>query len=595
MEQRLVGLTFSAAGTTLTVSGPPNASIAPPGYYMLFILNNQGVPSIAKFVQVLSTPNNQPPTGTITQPTGNVTIAAGQAVTFAGSGFDPDGAPAQFAWVLPGGSPGSVLNNPSPGSVTFANPGTYVASLTVVDSIGENDPSPPTRTITVTGASNQPPTANPGGPYTGTAGQAIAFNGSGSSDPDGQVVSYQWSFGDGGTATGATPSHTYANGGSYMVSLAVTDNNGAVGSASTTANVAAPNNQLPVARFVGSPYSGTTLTAIAFNGSTSSDPDGTIASYAWNFGDGNTATGATLTTPNHTYGSAGTYTVTLTVTDDKGGQGSATTTATVANRLPTANPGGSYSGITLTAIAFDGSASSDPDGTIATYSWDFGDLSTASGAKPSHTYTSSGTYTVRLTVTDDKGGSASASTTATVANRLPTANAGGPYSGGVGQAVAFDGSASSDPDGTIASYAWNFGDGSTATGATLVRPNHTYANAGTYTVTLSVIDNNGAQSSTSATTTATIVPPPSAPTALVVQRNSKSKATLTWADNSDNETGFKIERSADGTTFTEIATVGANVTTYQDSSVNKAYYYRVRAYNSAGNSGYSNTYRVTPP
>jgi PKD repeat protein len=84
---------------------------------------------------------------------------------------------------------------------------------------------------------NQPPVARAGGPYSGTAGQPVAFNGSTSSDPDGSIVSYQWSFGDGGTATGATPSHTYAAAGSFTVTLTVTDNGGATGSTFTTAGI----------------------------------------------------------------------------------------------------------------------------------------------------------------------------------------------------------------------------------------------------------------------------------------------------------------------------------------------------------------------
>jgi hypothetical protein len=120
--------------------------------------------------------------------------------------------------------------------------------------------------------------------------------------------------------------------------------------------------------------------------------------------------------------------------------------------------------------------------------------------------------------------------------------------------------------------------------------------SGSHTITAAVDRSAGGTQVVSATFTVPVtVQPPSAPTALVVQRNSKTKATLTWTDNSGNETGFQIERSADGTTFTQIATVGANVTTYQDSGVNKAYYYRVRAFNSAGNSGYSNTYQVSRP
>jgi hypothetical protein len=162
MEQRMVGLTFSASGTTLTVSGPPDARIAPPGYYMLFLLNSQGVPSIARFVQISPTAGNLPPTGTITQPAGDVTIQAGQSVTFAGSGSDADGAVSTFAWLFPDGAPDSSTAQ-NPGPVTFTTPGQYVASLTTVDSVGANDPSPPTRTITVTQA-NQPPRRIPEAP-----------------------------------------------------------------------------------------------------------------------------------------------------------------------------------------------------------------------------------------------------------------------------------------------------------------------------------------------------------------------------------------------------------------------------------------------
>jgi len=217
------------------VSGPPDARIAPPGYYMLFLLNRQGVPSIARFVQVSPTPGNLPPVGTIAQPATDVTIQAGQSITFAGSGSDADGAIARFSWLFPDGAPDSSTAQ-NPGPVTFTTPGKYVASLTTVDTVGENDPSPPARTITVT-AANQPPTAKPGGPYSGTTGQPIQFNGSGSFDPDGTISVYSWAFGDGTTGTGVSPTHTYASPGSYTVALSVTDNSGASSSASTSASV----------------------------------------------------------------------------------------------------------------------------------------------------------------------------------------------------------------------------------------------------------------------------------------------------------------------------------------------------------------------
>ncbi|HEV2762243.1 MAG TPA: N,N-dimethylformamidase beta subunit family domain-containing protein, partial [Pyrinomonadaceae bacterium] len=177
--------------------------------------------------------------------------------------------------------------------------------------------------------------------------------------------------------------------------------------------------------------------------------------------------------------------------------------------------------------------------------------------------------------------------TPTPANKPPVANPGGPYSGTTGTAVQFDGTRSSDPDGTIASYTWNFGDGTTATGA---RPLKTYTTAGTYTVRLTVRDNLNA--SHSATTTATItIPPPNAPTALDATAISSSQIKLTWRDNSTGETGFKIERSTSSTGgFVQIATVGRGVTTYTNGgrASRTTYYYRVRAYGDGGNSAYTN-------
>jgi chitodextrinase len=146
-EQRLVNLTFTTGSGVLNATAPPNGNIAPPGYYMLFILNSSGVPSVAKFVQLSSNPTNQPPTATITSPASNVTITAGQAVSFSGSGSDPDGTISAYSWTFPGGSPStSTLANP--GNVIYSTAGTYVASLTVTDNGGLTS-QPATRTVTV--------------------------------------------------------------------------------------------------------------------------------------------------------------------------------------------------------------------------------------------------------------------------------------------------------------------------------------------------------------------------------------------------------------------------------------------------------------
>ena len=148
MEQRLVGLSFTAGSGVLNVTAPPNSNIAPPGYYMLFLLNNASVPSVAQFVELTPAPADFPPTGTITSPTSNVTITAGQSVSFSGTGNDPDGSISSYSWTFPGGSP-STSSLASPGNVTYAAAGTFTATLTVTDNANLSDPNPPTRTITV--------------------------------------------------------------------------------------------------------------------------------------------------------------------------------------------------------------------------------------------------------------------------------------------------------------------------------------------------------------------------------------------------------------------------------------------------------------
>jgi PKD domain./Domain of unknown function (DUF1929)./Glyoxal oxidase N-terminus. len=164
MEQRMIGLSYNVVDEefpgTLMVMGPPNSNIAPPGYYMVFILTDKGVPSIARFVQLSPTPENHPPKGMIMKPETNQTIQGGQAVTFEGTASDPDDSAdnpnasvSRYSWIFPGGVP-SESTAKDPGSITFPKPGTYVVSLTVVDNLGANDPSPPTRTVVVRDSGN---------------------------------------------------------------------------------------------------------------------------------------------------------------------------------------------------------------------------------------------------------------------------------------------------------------------------------------------------------------------------------------------------------------------------------------------------------
>ncbi len=167
-------------------------------------------------------------------------------------------------------------------------------------------------------------------------------------------------------------------------------------------------NQAPTAWFSVSATGGTAPLSIVCDGSASTDTDGSITSYDWAFGDGATGTGATAT---HTYTAAGTYTVTLTVTDDDGATDGATASVTVTppNQPPTAQFSATPTrGDAPFDVTFDASASTDADGAVATYLWDFGDGTTATGSAEGHTFTVPGTYEVVLTVADDEGATGTA-------------------------------------------------------------------------------------------------------------------------------------------------------------------------------------------
>ena len=224
----------------------------------------------------------------------------------------------------------------------------------------------------------------------------------------------------------------------------------------------------------------------AFDASGSADLDGSVVSYHWDFGDGTSVTKSTPTA-NHSYTASGVYQIVLTVTDNGGATNTLTqyVTGTILNLPPTAAITSSCHEL---SCAFDGSGSFDLDGTLETYQWNFGDGTSSNLVSPSHDYLLPGDYTVTLTVTDDRGATASESTTVTVTppNIAPIPAA----TKTCGSMVCdFDGTTSTDSDGTIVSYAWDYGDGFTETGAVV---SHTYEFVGVYSVTLVVTDDDGA-------------------------------------------------------------------------------------------------------
>lgn len=343
--------------------------------------------------------------------------------------------------------------------------------------------------VVVSPRPNSPPVAVPDGPYSSLVGEEVFFDGSGSSDPEGDpIVGYRWVFGDGGEEHGVQVSHIYNADGKFTVTLYVTDDRGAVGHTETTCQVELPN-RLPIA-VAGGPYEVEVNSPASFDGSESYDPDNDPLTYTWNFGDSTPPeTGMTVT---HTYTAEGLYYLSLSVDDGRGGidTDQAMVNVTPPNQPPTASFVMSGDPLKWQTLTFDGSGSSDPEGRqLSSWEWDFGDGATTTGTIVNHAYAEPGDYTVTLTVTDDRGLTDSASETITIehpVNNEPYVDAGGPYQGAIHTLISMTASGG-DPDGDSLSYSWLI-NGQTYTGQTV---SSIYPAAGTYQVTVTASDGYG--------------------------------------------------------------------------------------------------------
>ncbi|MBN9622923.1 MAG: PKD domain-containing protein, partial [Actinobacteria bacterium] len=321
-------------------------------------------------------------------------------------------------------------------------------------------------------SADAPPTASlVVNPTSVAAGVPVSLDASGSSDPDGTIAKYEWDLDGNGTyetSTGATATTTttFSAAGEYQVGVRVTDDEGATATATRTVTV---SGSLPQANLSVAPSPAPTGTQVTFDASASSDTSGPLT-YEWDL-DGNgsyeTNTGSTATATK-TFAKAGQYTVGVRVKNGAGTTATASATAVSQNRAPSATLGATPNPVASGAqVTFDASGSKDPDGTIVKYEWDLdgnGSYETSTGTTPttSKTFASGGEYTVGVRVTDDEGATATATRLVTVQNGAPTASfTVTPNPATTGSAVAFNASASKDPDGTITKYEWDLdGNGS---------------------------------------------------------------------------------------------------------------------------------------
>jgi PKD repeat protein len=422
----------------------------------------------------------------------------------------------------------------------YTEAGSYTVTLTVTDDRGATGTQ--TLVVDVSEDSNIAPGADfEADVVSGTAPLTVNFDGTASADVDGTIASYAWNFGNGQNGTGAVPAAaTYTFPGTYTATLTVTDNKGATGTATKTITVTPPPNQSPSGSVSASTAVGNAPLLVQLSSAGSTDPDGAITAYSWNLGNGSTSTSPN---PSAIYNSAGVYTVQLTVTDNQGATSVRSQTITVnpANLAPTAVIAANrFNGPSPLVVNFNGAGSSDPDGSIVSYAWNFGNGQTASGPLASATF-AQGSYTVRLTVTDNRGTSrfTTVNIVAGATNVQPIARVTAlPTAGPAPLLVSFSGIGSSDPDGSIISYSWNFGDGTSATGQVVQK---TYTIFGTYTATLTVTDNRGA----TRTASETIVVDPPAPTRDRIRLGYTGGLNYSF-DGATNGIGLRVQRDVFG-------------------------------------------------
>lgn len=474
-------------------------------------------------------PDNEPPVAAISaSPTG---CPAPLTVDFDASGStDPDGANGdisdivQFQWDFDGNGTVDETTSTPQASHSYTSGGSFDATVTVADAGAAFDSA--SLDIGVDNASNQPPSASlTATPDSGETPLAVSLDASGSSDPDGSIVAVEWDFDGDGTFdanTGTTLSilQTYPDAGSFEAKVRVTDNEGA--SAEATASVTSSDaaaNQPPLPVLNADVTSGDAPLTVTFDASDSSDPDGGIVKFEFR------PTGIGLFTevddPANMvfqFQSAGAFEAQLRVTDNEGLQATGSVDIIVSNagNLPPAAilEADVTAGPKPLTVNFDASGSFDPDGSITLFEWNFdGDSSfdeTGPSPTTSHTYTETGTFQASVSVTDDGGLKATASlaiSTDDPDNQPPVANLQATNTEGDRPlVVSLDASASTDSDGTIEHYLWDFdGDGETEfdSGSNPLL-DHSYYAEGQHAVTVTAIDDDGA-SDTSSKVTVTVL------------------------------------------------------------------------------------------
>lgn len=511
-------------GSTSSLQNPSH-TYANSGTYQVRLTASNGCGSDVQIRSVTATGGGTAPTANFTSNHNNP--ACSGTINFTNTS---SGNPTSYSWSFPGGNPStSSSTNPT---INYSTPGTYNVTLTATNANGSDTE---TKSNFVVVANN--PTAN----FTSSTNNLIASFTNSSSN----ASSYSWNFGDGSTSTATNPTHNYSAAGTYTVTLVASNSCGSNTSSQSVTVSAAPAG--PTANFTsnhsnpicsgtvvnftstssgnptsfswlfpgGSPSSSTlqnptvtyntpgsrnvTLTVTNANGSDTETKSGYVvisanpnanfnttttnltatftntstaaSSFTWNFGDGNTSS---ATSPTHTYSVGGTYTVTLTANSNCGSDNtSQVVTVSAPPPGPTANFTSNHSNPICggTVVNFTSTSSGNP----TSYNWSFpgGIPSSSTLQNPTVTYNTPGSRNVTLTVSNVGGSDTETKINYVVVASGPSAN--------FASSANFNTVSFTNNSSNAVSYAWNFGDGNTSNAT---NPTHTYASAGTYSVSL---------------------------------------------------------------------------------------------------------------
>jgi PKD repeat protein len=480
---RLDGNLVAPVNDSITVNGVGNHSIQ-----LTVTDDNSGTNSLSKSVTV----TNNPPTLNLAS---NVTSGSVPlTVEFNATGNDIDEQSLSYTWNFKDGN-NSSIEDPTH---IFQNTGTYLVSASVSD--GETSVS---KTISITVSNTAPIVVASSSASSVTPSTEIDFTAT-LTDPDlNQTHTYLWDFDNGSsTSTQKNPSYTYNSPGTYDVSVTVND-----GYSMHTDNLTITvTSNPPTASFIVSATTGSEPFTVNFDASASSDPDPSdeIALYTWNFGDGTpNNSGSNKAFVSHEFALQGSYTVTLTVTDNYGITANTTQLITVTNGAPTADFSQNKSSSKVDEVVFlNGTNSSDlGNGSIVSYHWKkevnstVGDITTT--ATPTYNYTVDmpvGVNRIGLQVEDNQGLlSAIFWRNYTVNNSNPVANfTTTPSSGKNNLQVTLDPSSSSDPDvGSSMTYTWKLDGNPIVPVANQI----TVTGVGNHTIQLTATDDRGASNS----------------------------------------------------------------------------------------------------